>query len=459
MTDVAAIATTAGLLYLGAQSFVPALADRVLETLAIVLPVLPAVYAFSGFYRMTFVHPAREMQHMCMVTGTVGASAALSLYIGTGSPTGASLFLVGSVLAAVLVPTYRVFARILLSRTDWWGIPTIILAAGTSGNDVIDTLKRWPEVGLKPVALLQDEQFMDSDGDGAPSFVRKGVPVMGSVHNAPAVAARFHVPCAIAALPRMSHQEQSKVLARYSKFFDHIYVVPELSGLPTFWTASQSSDGLFGYGVRHFALRRGARIAKRLMDIIGGVIALLFATPIIAATALLIKLDSSGSVFYFQHRMGREGRIFKVLKFRTMFLDADKKLQEILRDDPKLRREYEQFHKLQNDPRVTRVGRVLRRYSLDELPQLWNVLRGDMSLVGPRAYMPGELPKMRGLARAVLQTPPGITGLWQVSGRNELSFDARVDLDVHYIQNWSPWLDLYVLVRTIPVVLTGHGAC
>jgi lipopolysaccharide/colanic/teichoic acid biosynthesis glycosyltransferase len=141
-----------------------------------------------------------------------------------------------------------------------------------------------------------------------------------------------------------------------------------------------------------------------------------------------------------------------------MYEDADARLADILEADPVLRREYDRYHKLQDDPRVTRIGKLLRRYSLDELPQILNVLRGDMSLVGPRAYMPSELQKMSGLARTVLQSPPGMTGLWQVSGRNELSFSDRVSLDVHYIQNWSPWLDLYLLVRTGPVVLSGEGA-
>ena len=180
--------------------------------------------------------------------------------------------------------------------------------------------------------------------------------------------------------------------------------------------------------------------------------------PVLAVIAVLIRMDSAGAVFYRQERMGAQGRIIPILKFRTMYEDAEQKLADILASDPERRREYERYHKLQDDPRVTRIGTFLRRYSLDELPQILNVLRGEMSLVGPRAYMPSELTKMNGLARAVLQSPPGMTGLWQVSGRNHLSFADRVNLDVHYIQNWSPWLDLYLLVRTGPVVLSGEGA-
>ena len=156
--------------------------------------------------------------------------------------------------------------------------------------------------------------------------------------------------------------------------------------------------------------------------------------------------------------MGREGRCFDVIKFRSMYENAEEKLHDILREDPDRREEYEMFHKLRDDPRITRIGRVLRRSSLDELPQLLNVLKGDLSLVGPRAYMPRELPKMIGLERTVLQNRPGLTGLWQVSGRNELQFQERVYLDVHYVQNCSLWMDIYILIKTLPVVLTGNGA-
>jgi Undecaprenyl-phosphate galactose phosphotransferase WbaP len=259
-------------------------------------------------------------------------------------------------------------------------------------------------------------------------------------------------------MPSLTHEQRSNLIAHYSKFFDHVFVVPDPDGTPALWTTGRPGDGLFGYGVRNVALRPGARFVKRAVDVVGALVGLVLLSPLLAAIALAIRMDAPGAVFYRQERMGRKGRIVTILKFRTMFEDADQKLAEILAADPALRREYDRYHKLQEDPRVTRIGKLLRRYSLDELPQILNVLRGDMSLVGPRAYMPSELNKMDGLARAVLQSAPGITGLWQVSGRNHLSFADRVHLDVHYIQNWSPWLDLYLLVRTGPVVLSGEGA-
>ena len=141
-----------------------------------------------------------------------------------------------------------------------------------------------------------------------------------------------------------------------------------------------------------------------------------------------------------------------------MFTNADEELAALLRRDTAKRLEYECFHKLRQDPRVTPIGKFLRRTSLDELPQLWNVLTGDMSLVGPRAYIPREVPKMRGLEEELLKCTPGLTGLWQVSGRNELSFDERVSIDLDYQETWSLTLDSYILLKTVPVVLTGAGA-
>jgi len=141
-----------------------------------------------------------------------------------------------------------------------------------------------------------------------------------------------------------------------------------------------------------------------------------------------------------------------------MYTNAEERLRHLLEQNPYMREEYELFHKLKNDPRVTRAGRFLRKLSLDELPQLWNVLRGEMSLVGPRAYLPRELPAMEGAERIILRVLPGVTGLWQVSGRSEISFSDRLEIDVYYVRNWSMWLDLYILARTVWVVLFGRGA-
>jgi lipopolysaccharide/colanic/teichoic acid biosynthesis glycosyltransferase len=228
-------------------------------------------------------------------------------------------------------------------------------------------------------------------------------------------------------------------------------------GARALWTVLPAPEGLLGYSVGGSGGRAYA-IVKRAVDIIGATLALVVLAPMFAAIATLIRRDSAGPVFFRQLRMGAGGRCFHVFKFRTMHVDAERTLAQLLGGDPDREQEYRAFHKLVDDPRVTRVGSWLRRFSLDELPQLFNVLRGEMSLVGPRAYIPREIRDMEGLERVVLRVRPGLTGLWQVSGRNALSFTARVEVDVHYVQNASPWLDTYILARTIPVALMGEGA-
>ncbi len=437
-----------GFVYLGASLIGVGVTSQTYATGFLIFPAVLVCYAVVGLYQRRFTHPALEMQRIGTLTLLLGAVSGGTVYAATGNGTVALLLAAAGGLGAVILPICRSLFRIIFAQADWWGVPAVIVSSGESGEAILDTLNRWPEIGIKPVALL---------GDG-PTDADVSVPIRGGEELAPYLARHFSIPYAILAMPGLTHTDRANLLSHYSKFFDHIFVVSDSAGAPALWTTGRSGDGLFGYGVRNVALRSGAQLVKRAMDIFGALVALLILAPLFAGIALAIRLDAPGAVFYRQERMGRQGRIVTILKFRTMYEDADQKLEEVLSQDPALRKEYEQYHKLQNDPRVTRIGRFLRRYSLDELPQLLNVLRGDMSLVGPRAYMPSELEQMNGLARAVLQSPPGITGLWQVSGRNRLSFADRVNLDVHYIQNWSLWLDLYLLIRTAPVVFSGDGA-
>ena len=426
----------------------PAAAAAIYEAVPFVLPGALLVYAVAGLYQRRFTHPALEMERIGLLTLLVGGVGAGTLFLATGAGKAAFLLGAGGALGAVVMPVCRALFRVLFARARWWGFPAVVVGTGASGAAILATLTRWPEIGIRPVALLSD----------TPAAEAEPVPIRGDYEMAPYLARTFDIPYAILALPGLDHEARARLVAQYGKFFDHVFVVSDPAGAPALWTTGRSGDGLFGYGVQNVALRPGARLVKRAVDVLGALLALVVLFPVLAGIALLIRMDAPGAVFYRQERMGREGRIITILKFRTMYEDADQTLETILDTDPDLRREYECYHKLQDDPRVTRIGTLLRRYSLDELPQIFNVLRGDMSLVGPRAYMPSELKEMNGLARAVLQCPPGITGLWQVSGRNHLSFADRVSLDVHYLQNWSPWLDLYLLVRTGPVVLSGDGA-
>jgi Undecaprenyl-phosphate galactose phosphotransferase WbaP len=199
------------------------------------------------------------------------------------------------------------------------------------------------------------------------------------------------------------------------------------------------------------------RVGKRVLDTLGAVsLAILFSPLIIAVTLALHR--NGGSVIYRHRRVGRDGRIFECLKFRTMVPDADRVLYELLETDDTLKSEWIQNHKLKCDPRVTRMGKFLRRTSLDELPQIWNVLRGEMSLVGPRPVVREELLRYGRSAGVYLSVKPGVTGLWQATGRNDTDYRRRVAMDVYYVKSQSLFLDVYILFRTIGVVLGGHGA-
>jgi exopolysaccharide production protein ExoY len=200
-------------------------------------------------------------------------------------------------------------------------------------------------------------------------------------------------------------------------------------------------------------------IVKRLMDVVIAGTALLILMPLLLGVGLLIYLLDGRPILISQSRVGHGGRLFPCYKFRTMVVDADRALERHLASDPQARRQWEAMRKLNPDPRVTLLGQVLRRSSIDELPQLWNVLCGDMSCVGPRPVVPAELPRYGAQARHYLRTRPGVTGLWQVSGRSSTTYMRRVALDVFYVRNWSLWLDVFVLAMTIPALFkTGDTA-
>jgi Undecaprenyl-phosphate galactose phosphotransferase WbaP len=235
-------------------------------------------------------------------------------------------------------------------------------------------------------------------------------------------------------------------------------LLSHLNGATTIGSQAHGFLDNLGVPQRGETARAGVRFFKRVFDIVAVTVGGLFILPLIAVVALLIKIQSPGPVFFRQERVGLNGRRFRVWKFRTMVCDADKALADHLAANPAAREEYERNRKLRNDPRVTSIGRWLRKTSMDELPQLWNVLRGEMTLVGPRPIMTDEIDRWGDRFDSYCAVTPGITGLWQVSGRNETTFAERVDLDAFYVSNYSLWLDLYILVLTIKVVMFRQGA-
>jgi exopolysaccharide biosynthesis polyprenyl glycosylphosphotransferase len=231
-------------------------------------------------------------------------------------------------------------------------------------------------------------------------------------------------------------------------------IVPDLFQLSLRQVAVSDLGGVPLIGVQEIAFSRTALLVKRAMDVILALLMILLGLPVIVLIALAIKLDSPGPILFRQDRVGKNGRPFRIYKFRSMRVGAEEEQEDLLAmneaDGP--------LFKIRNDPRLTRVGRFLRRTSLDELPQLINVLQGQMSLVGPRPAIAYEVEQYQPWHRQRLSVHPGMTGLWQVSGRSELTFDEGVLLDIYYIEHWSPWLDLTILLRTVPKVFIGDGA-
>jgi exopolysaccharide biosynthesis polyprenyl glycosylphosphotransferase len=193
---------------------------------------------------------------------------------------------------------------------------------------------------------------------------------------------------------------------------------------------------------------------KRGLDIVFSILAMIFLAPLMLAVAIAVKLDSHGPIFYTSERIGKKGRVFKCIKFRTMVRDAEKRRAEMMH----MNERDGVLFKISNDPRITKLGHFLRKYSLDEFPQFLNVLRGDMSIVGPRPPLASEVQEYKLSHLRRLDVLPGVTGLWQVQGRQDPSFDSYISLDVTYIENWSIWLDLKIIARTVGVVLSGTGS-
>lgn len=409
------------------------------------------VYALFDLYPGVSLSPAEELQRLTLANTLVYlVLGAATFLFRDGSTYSRQVFLIAWGLSVALVPLGRALVRHLFARRGWWGCPVVVLGGGKTGRLVVQALKKQPGLGLKPVAVLDDDPVKQG--------ILEGVPVVGGLELAPIFVRELGVRHAILAMPGVPRGQLLDLLENYGGVFTHLILIPDLLGFSSLWVSGKDLGGILGLEVRQRLLLPGSRFFKRIVDIVVAGVGGLLISPLLLLIALLIKLDSPGPVFYFQDRLGKDGRRFKVVKFRTMYGDGEEVLAKLLTQNPELRAEYELNHKLRNDPRVTRLGRILRTFSLDELPQLWNVLKGEMSLVGPRAYLPRELPKMSGAEKIILKVLPGITGIWQVSGRNNVTFQDRLSMDIYYVRNWSIWLDLYILARTIWVVLTRKGA-
>jgi Undecaprenyl-phosphate galactose phosphotransferase WbaP len=357
-------------------------------------------------------------------------------------------------LSYLLQPFGRAMLKRLLLNADLWGKPVVIIGAGRLGQRVALALTRSPLDGLRPLAFFDDAPEHSSQWYA-------GVPVFGRVADASVFADDHQIRHAVVALDSAEtahNQSLDRLVAQLSRTFSTVQVVPSLGDIPGENVYASNLDGLLALEIRVGLYSVTNRLAKRTLDLFLTLLVLAPSALLFGVLWLLIRLDSPGPALYASERIGQRGNIFRCLKFRTMYLDAEARLLKLMAEDEALRLEYERYHKLEADPRVTRVGRWLRKLSLDELPQVINILRGEMSLVGPRPYLKRELAEIGGYGAVIFEAKPGITGYWQVNGRNNVTFAERLVMEAHYVRNWSIWWDLVLLAQTIPAVLSKRGA-
>jgi Undecaprenyl-phosphate galactose phosphotransferase WbaP len=414
--------------------------------------ILPIGYALLDVYR---VHgqapierfPLRIKATFLMFVLLVGWQYATQRMIW---PLGAAALTF--VFAVVLPLIGESIIRTILIRRGLWGVPTVVIGAGPTGQQVVRILQQMPELGLRPVGFFDDHHAND---EGSPATI-ENVPVLGSIADSARYSRRIET--AIVTTPAAAQQRIDAVATQLG--YRDIIVVPDLRELPTLWVRTRDLNGLIGLQMRRNLLLRRNRLLKQMIDHLVALPLFIVSVPIIAALALWIRAVSDGSPFYIQLRAGKDGRPIKVWKLRTMYPDAEERLEQYLSTDSSARQEWERYFKLTDDPRILpSVGHFLRRTSLDELPQIFNVIRGEMSLVGPRPFPKYHLDRFdtnfQSLRSSVI---PGITGLWQVSARSDGDLEVQQALDTYYIRNWSIWIDFYILSQTLGAVVAGRGA-
>ena len=328
----------------------------------------------------------------------------------------------------------------------------IIFDAGELGQRAAIELLASNRRDIKVVGFLDDDPNMVDQ-------IVAGLPVLGSLSQIPKIVAAHQIHDAVVALPLSAREHLIDICKTLQDHSVRVHVIPDFFDF-MFPSARYENFGglpIIDLGDPNFLDHW--QIVKRVFDVVAVLIGLAILSPVFLLIAILIRIDSPGAVFYSQTRIGYGGKPFKMIKFRSMRENTEQLLRKLIREDPSHLKEWNEYQKLTNDPRITCVGKVLRNLSIDELPQLWNVVRGEMSLIGPRPFLPSQIDLYgKDAYKNYVRVRPGITGMWQVSGRNKTSFADRAEWDNYYIQNWSFILDIKILMRTIAIVLLREGA-
>jgi exopolysaccharide biosynthesis polyprenyl glycosylphosphotransferase len=371
----------------------------------------------------------------------------IGLVVVMGSAAPVSALIAFWIAAVVLVPVARWVSRVTVWSRAGFAERTLIVGAGEVGHLMATKIAKHPEYRLEVVGFVDD-------GEPLPNGQGPEVPVLGSLSDLEEIIKREQLDRVIVAFSRARHGAFLRLVRACADHGVKVNIVPRLFEVVSSRAGVDDIEGIPLLDVGHAELSRFNMAVKRVFDLVVGGIVFVMIVPLLVVVAVLIKLDSPGPVFFRQQRMGRGGRTFDIYKFRSMRIGADSQRHELADQN-----EYSgPMFKMKEDPRVTRVGSALRRWSLDELPQIFNVLNGEMSLVGPRPLWVEEAKQCRGWTQKRLDITPGITGLWQVLGRNDIPFDEMVKLDYLYVTSWSLGWDIKLLMQTIPAVLDKRGA-
>jgi len=415
------------------------------------LPIFVLIFWIMKLYPGVALAPAEETRGFTIASFLAHGGINVSRYIEYGVIDSVFVsFIFSFIFSTVVLMVCREIMHALIVRSRMKGIPAVIFGAGTTGQLVVDRMLNAKNVGYAPVLILDDNPW---SGDSY-----RDIPIIHNTLLGPELAKQYKIKMAIVAMPNLDQAEMTRMINYSVSAFRYNVLIPDFFSINNIWMEVRDFDGVLGFATSHRLKMFWNLAIKRFLDLVlvslGGLVIL----PFLLLIALAIKLSSRGPVLYGHKRLGLNGKHFNAYKFRSMILDAEEKLESILAADPRLREEWESSHKLKEDPRITKIGKFLRRTSFDEFPQLLNILKGEMSLVGPRPVTDPEIEKYGENARRILTVKPGLTGLWQVSGRSDTDYAERVSYDLYYLQSWSVWLDLWILFRTPSVILRGKGA-
>ena len=413
----------------------------------LIIPVWGLGASAMGLIPGWGIGPVEQLRRLVVLICAAFGFAAAALFLSkTGAEASRFTLTTSFLFSLLLVPLIRVRVKSWLVHHGRWGVPTVIYGSDDTAMHVLEALNHEAGMGYIPVGVFDD---------ASPTGTMMGdVPVLGPLNQSTPAAA-----CAMIVTAQLDRGRLVQLLEGPLAAYRRAVLIPDLLDAPSLWVTPRDFVGLVGLEVAVNLLNPVSRISKRFVDLVFVLAASPVWVPLCSLLAALSWLEDRHSPFFLQERVGHKQRRFKTWKFRTMHPDAEALLKKKLEENPELEAEWSSEFKLRNDPRITRVGAFLRKTSLDELPQLVNVLRGEMSLVGPRPLPEYHYDKLPAPLRALRdRVRPGMTGLWQVSGRSESGIQGMERWDAYYVRNWSVWLDVVILVRTLRAVYSGRGA-